>query len=231
MTFPRLISWETIKLAIVIPWGMDMIWRRTWETYETLEKPKEFKLIFGTGRTPARRHEIGCEEALRWGASHILILGGDEVFPETDMIRRMVKWMEVNNLEEWMSRKKVINCLVPIRGHCPGQGTRPFQPIGMMIDDATQEQVPITRDGQPIVKAEVIGTGVMLFEADILYGMPKPWFGDSHTEGTNSVNLMQDVAFVQKLNNIGCQSWCDTQIIVKHLAVLEADDTFQQRFV
>jgi hypothetical protein len=214
----------------MIPWGLDMIWRRTWETYETLEKPPNYKLFFGTGRTPERRHEIGCEECLKWGASHILILGGDQVYPEKDMIRKMLKWMEFDGVDGWVSRKQVINCLVPIRGHRPGQGTRPFQPIGMMIDPNTDEQIPIRRDMGPIVKAEVIGTGVMLFEADILRGMKQPWFGDQFIAGTNSVRKMQDVAFVEKLNDIGCQVWCDTQIIVKHLGVLEIDDSFQWRF-
>lgn len=230
LTLPTEVSWETIKLAIVIPWGTDMIWRRTWETYETLEKPAHYKLFFGTGRTPARRHEIGCEQAINWGASHILILGGDQVYPEADMIRRMVKWIEVKDVSDWPRRKQVVNCLVPIRGHKPGQGTRPFQPIGMRLDDDTNELIPITRDDGPIVKAEIIGTGVMLFEADVLLGMQKPWFNDQCMPGTNDVKVMQDVAFVQKLNNMGAQVWCDTQIIVKHLGVLEIDDTYQWRF-
>lgn len=224
------VNWETIKLAIMIPWGTDMIWRRTWETYEELEKPPRHRLFFGTGRTPARRHEIGCELAMDWGASHILILGGDQVYPEKDMIRRMLKWMEVETLDDWIQRKRVVNCLVPIRGHRPGQGTKPFQPIGMRIDTETQELVPVTRDDPPIVPVEVIGTGVMLFEADILNGMSKPWFADQHMPGTNEVKTMQDVAFVRKLNDSGNQVWCDTQIVVKHLVVLEADDSFQWRF-
>lgn len=226
----NIVTWDTIKLAVVIPWGLDMIWRRTWETYDELEKPHECKLIFGTGRTPDRRHEIGCEEALRWGASHILILGGDQVYPEKDMIKKLVKRMEVTDLAQWMKRKQVVNCLVPIRGHRPGQATRPFQPIGIRIDVETQEQVPITRDDPPMVRAEIIGTGVMLLEADILRGMEKPWFGDHYVPGTNDVRMMQDVVFVQKLNNMGCQVWCDTQIIVKHLGVLEIDDSFMWRF-
>jgi len=142
----------------------------------------------------------------------------------------MVKWMEVDDIDQWMGRKQVVNCLVPIRGHRPGQGTRPFQPIGMMVDSYSNEQVPITRESGEIVKAEVIGTGVMLFEADILKGMKQPWFGDEFHKGTNSVNKMQDVAFVEKLNNNGSQVWCDTQIIVKHLGVLEIDDSYQWRF-
>jgi len=230
MSVPKTVSWENIKLAIMIPWGLDMIWRRTWETYETLEKPLNSKLIFGTGRTPARRHEIGCEEAVMWGASHILILGGDQVYPETDMIRRMVKWLEVENVDGWMNRKKVVNCLVPIRGHRPGQGTRPFQPIGMKTDFETQEQVPITREDPPIVRAEIIGTGVMLFEAAILRDMKRPWFADHYKPNSSSVKKMQDVAFIERLNNMGFQVWCDTQIIVKHLGVLEIDDTFSWRF-
>jgi len=228
--FPRSITWDSIKLAIMIPWGLDMIWRRTWETYETLEKPPSYRLIFGTGRTPARRHEIGCEEALRWGASHILILGGDQVYPEADMIKRMFKWMEVKTLEDWVNRKKVINCLVPIRGHRPGQGTRPFQPIGMKIDTETQELIKITREDRPLEKAEIIGTGVMLLEADILRGMKKPWFKDEYVEGSNDTRTMQDVGFVKRLNDTGNQVWVDTQIIVKHLGVLEIDDSFQVRF-
>ena len=166
-----------------------MIWRRTWETYETLEKPPTHKLFFGGGRTPARRHEIGCEAAQEWGATHILILGGDQVYPEQDMIRRLLKWMECEDFDAWTKRKRVVNALVPIRGHRPGQGTRPFQPIGMRLDSANNELVPITRDDPPIVKAEVIGTGVMLFEADILDGMEKPWFADHYMPGTNSVCL------------------------------------------
>lgn len=227
---PRLVTWDTIKLGIMIPWGLDMIWRRTWETYEKLEKPPQYKLFFGTGRTPARRHEIGCEECLKWGASHILILGGDQTYPEQNMIRQMLKWMEVNNLDEWILRKKVINCLVPIRGHRPGQNTRPFQPIGQRLDPETAEPVQVTRDDPPLVKAYVVGTGVMLFEAEVLRDMSKPWFADHHHKETNSVDRMQDVEFVNKLNEMGCQVWLDTQIVVKHLTVLEADDTFQRRF-
>jgi hypothetical protein len=168
--------------------------------------------------------------ALDWGATHILIIGGDEVYPDADMIKRMFKWMEAKTLDQWLSRKRVINCLVPIRGHRPGQGTRPFQPIGMRLDEETNELVKITRDDPPIVRAEIIGTGVMLFESDILNYMKKPWFADEFVDGTNDVRIMQDVAFIQKLNNAGHQVWCDTQIRVKHLAVVEADDSFERRF-
>lgn len=230
MELPKPIKWETIRLGVMIPWGLPQIYRRTWETFEDLEKPPCYKLFFGTGRTPARRHEIGCEEALRWGASHILILGGDQTYPEPDTIKRMFKWLEVNTMEEWMERKKVINCLVPIRGHRPGQGTRPFQPIGMYLDPDTQELMPIRRDGPKLIKAEIIGTGVMLFESSALKGMDKPWFGDEHMPQTNEVKTMQDVAFVKKLNNMGYQSWCDTRIIVKHIGEFEIDDTWQWRF-
>jgi len=224
------LNWGSIRLGIMIPWGLDMIWRRTWETYEELEKPKNYKLFFGTGRTPARRHEIGCEEAMKWGASHILILGGDQVYPDKEMIKKLVGHLSYSDFDGWKMRKKVVNCLVPIRGHRPGQNTRPFQPIGMTMDPNTDEQIPITRDMGPMVKAEIIGTGVMLFEADVLNGMERPWFGDKHMKGTNSVQVMQDVNFVQRLNNSGSQVWCDTQIIVKHLGVLEIDDTYQWRF-
>ena len=227
---PHEIKWENIKLGVVIPWGTDMIWRRTWETYELLEKPPCYQLFFGTGRTPARRHEIGCELAINWGATHILILGGDQVYPEQDMIRRLVSWIEVKDINEWFHRKEVVNTLVPIRGHKPGQGTRPFQPIGQMLDENTGELIPITRDSGPIVRCEIIGTGVMLFDADILRCMERPWFEDKYMPGTNSVKVMQDVNFVKRLNSLGHQVWCDTQIVVKHLGVFEIDDTFQYRF-
>jgi hypothetical protein len=224
-------NWDLMKLAIMIPWGTDMIWRRTWETYETLEKPPHYKLFFGTGRTPGRRHEIGCEAAMNWGCTHILILGGDQVYPDEQMIVKLFDWMgHDGTIEGWGKRKQVVNCLVPIRGHRPGQGTRPFQPIGMMRDFDLDEDIQITRDMGPIVKAEIIGTGVMLFEAGILDGMEKPWFGDNFLPGSNDVKVMQDVAFVKKLNQSGSQVWCDTQIIVKHLGVLEIDDSFQWRF-
>lgn len=226
----RSLTWETIKLAVMIPWGLDMIWRRTWETYDQLEKPPQCKLFFGTGRTPARRHEIGCELTLEWGASHILILGGDQVYPEADMIRRLVKWLEYSDLDGWLKRKKVVNALVPIRGHQPGQGTRPFQTIGMRLHPDCNEMVPITRDDAPIVKCELIGTGVMLFEADVLNSLKKPWFDDKNQKGTNDTKVMQDVAFMQRLNESGAQVWVDTQIIVKHLCVLESDDSFVWRF-
>jgi len=214
----------------MIPWGLDIIWRLTWETYEELEKPLNSKLFFGTGRTPARRHEIGCEKCLDWGASHVLILGGDQTYPDSKMICKMLKWMEVKNIADWVKRKKVINCLVPMRGHKPNQNTRPFQPIGQRLNTDTNEPVQITRDDPPLVKGHVIGTGVMLFESDVLYDMPKPWFFDEHHADTNSVKSMQDVNFIQKLNKMGAQVWVDTQIVVKHLVVLEADDTFQRRF-
>jgi hypothetical protein len=60
--------------------------------------------------------------------------------------------------------------------------------------------------------------------------MERPWFNDVPAPKSNETNVMQDVNFIMKLNDLGHQVWCDTRIIVKHLGVLEIDDSFQWRF-
>jgi hypothetical protein len=109
------------KLAIGYPWVSPFMWSYFAENAMNLQRPPNSRWFRGKGWCPARRHIDICEQAVEWGASHILILGADQVHPE-DMIPRLIKRVEVDKCE-------VIAALVPTRGHVPWIKMKPFQPM------------------------------------------------------------------------------------------------------
>jgi len=88
----------------------------------------------GRGWSPACRHNHACEQAVAWGADHIVIIGADQVY-EPDMLERLVARREAGH--------EVVAALVPTRGYIDDMKMRPFQPMAWRIKSSA---VPIEWD-------------------------------------------------------------------------------------
>jgi len=223
------------KLAIGYPWVSQFIWTFFAENAMNLQRPANSRWFRGRGWCPARRHINICEQAVEWGASHILILGADQVHPE-DMIPRLIKRVEEDDCE-------IITALVPARGNVVSMEMKPFQPMAWRWKsnakprqyrsyDLDRDMLDVIdpKDGE-LQKLDFIGSGVLMFPVDDLLMMKKPWFYEEFDPERYMRKASMDTRFVGKLKMVsGGQVWVDTTIQVGHINPFIIDRTYQDRF-
>ena len=230
------------KLAVGYPWASPFMWTPFVDSTINMRHPEgcEVKYFRGTGWCPARRHIDLCEQAISWGADLICIIGADQVHPP-DMLCRLV--------DRFSQGYEVVSALVPVRGYVAWQDMKPFQPMawrfktneelgstehrkyrGMELD-ADMIHV-ISRSDGDIVRANFIGSGVLLFHESHLRGMKKPWFFETLRDEKDYTRIANmDCTFVWRLQEeAGAKVWVDTTIMVKHIHEFEIDDTYSDRF-
>lgn len=203
-----------------------------------LEHPEcmETRFFRGMGWSPARRHVHCCEQALEWGADLILIVGSDQLY-DRDLLKRLV-----GRIAEGY---EVVSAAVPSRGYISWQPMRPYQPAvyrfkrssdvvharpyrGMQLDG---DMIEILEPKEPMERINFIGSGVLMFHRDHLLALRKPWFFESVDPETQNRFANMDSTFVWRLQTEAHATvWCDTTIKVRHLHLMEVDETFQERF-
>ena len=227
-----------MKLALVTPWASPFIWTKFCKNLAGLlthfHRPGwEVEVFFGRGCDPAARHVSCCNQALEWGADLICIIGADQVHPLNMLDTLLDDYEDTGG--------QVIGALVPFRGYVPGQGMKPFQPMGWRMrtkgtdiavgklgESAAWE--PIDPAAGELQRADIIGSGVLLFHVDFLKSLKKPWFYYGVNEDMQRIADM-DTRFVWRLRSEAqAEVWVDTTIKIKHLHAFEIDDTFQDRF-
>ena len=183
----------------------------------------------GRGWSPACRHNHACEQAVAWGADHIVIIGADQVY-EPDMLERLVARREAGH--------EVVAALVPTRGYIDDMKMRPFQPMAWRIKssavpiewDRAQLEVIDPAAGE-VQRIDFIGSGVIMFDADHLLALRRPWFFETINQKTQQRTACMDTKFCYRLRaEAYAQVWVDTTIRVRHLHAFQIDDTFADRF-
>lgn len=225
------------KLAAGYAWVSPFMWTFTAENLVNLDKPVPTRFFRGRGWCPARRHIDICEQAIEFGATHILILGSDQTYPE-DLIPRLISRVEDDGCE-------VISAMVPARGRVPGMRMRPFQPMAWRfktsgspvvepyrnyVDDADMMEVIDPANG-PLQRVDFIGSGCLMFSVDHLLALRQPWFYETYDPLTYSRLASMDTTFVWRLHaEAGADVWVDTTIKIGHINPFITDDTYQYRF-
>jgi len=223
------------KLAIGYPWVSQFMWTFFGENAMNLQRPENSRWFRGRGWCPARRHIDICEQAIKWGASHILIVGSDQVHPE-DMIPRLIKRVEEDDCD-------VVTALVPSRGNVPAMHMKPFQPMAWRWKSNTKSREyrgydldsdmfeVIDPKAGDLQKIDFIGSGVLLFPIDGLLALQKPWFYETFEPEDMKRQASMDTTFVWRLQSrAGLQVWCDTTINVGHIYPFIIDRSYQDRF-
>lgn len=226
------------KLAIGYPWSSPFIWTKFHENVMNLERPEGLPIRWfrGNGWCPARRHIHICEQAIKWDASHILILGSDQIYPE-NLLPRLIKRHEIDGCE-------VITAMVPTRGLVPWVPMRPFQPVAYRFKNGMdagryagweecQDMVEIidSNSANELERVDFIGSGCIMFPVDDLLTIPKPWFGETFIQEDMRRRASMDTRFMWELKkHAGAQAWVDTTIKIGHINDMIIDDSYQHRF-
>ena len=230
-----------MKLAVGYPWTSPFMFTQFVDSTLNMKHPEGYEVEYfrGVGWCPAKRHINLCEKALEWGADLICIIGADQVHPP-DMLCKLAK--------RWDEGCEVTAALVPVRGYVNWQEMKPFQPMAWrfktsdemgttryrdynsMGTDADMIHVVERSDGD-LVKANFIGSGVIMFHRDHLLALKKPWFSETVDPETLERVANMDCIFAWRLQEEAYATlWIDTTIQVTHLHTFEIDDTYSERF-
>lgn len=226
-----------LKLAVVYPWGIDQGWTKSFHSMLRLRHPPDCEIEWGRGSgwCSAARHNHCFRQALNWGADLILVIGADQVYHDRDMLCKFV--------EHFRNGHECLTALVPMRGYMASQGTKPFHLVGWRVKrDAdgntkmhegmnAEDAELVTREDGPLVRVQAVGTGVLMFPADVLRSMSTPWCVEIPTQPDFDRGSTADVGFVEKLQTEArLEIMCDTTVKVTHLHTFEIDDSFSERF-
>jgi len=220
------------KLAVCWIWTSPMVWADFAESALRLRHPAGYDVNFfrGKGWSPACRHNHACEQAVAWGADHILILGADQLY-EPDLLERLVARREQGC--------EVVSALVPMRGYVPDVGMKPFQRMAWRLKGNGLNPIPWDRANLEIVdpnagelqRIDFIGSGCLMFDRDHLLALARPWFFEKVDQVTQQRTACMDSTFVYRLRaEAYAQVWLDTTIAIRHLHAFPIDETFSDRF-
>ncbi len=207
------------KLAVGFPWDSPFVFTSFVDGVLNIESPADTQVRWfrGKGWCSSRRHIHICEQAIDWGADLICILGPDQSFPD-DLLTRLV-----DHIDDGCD---AISALVPFRGKPEGCG--PFQRLAWRKQG--DEFVAIDPEVASLQAIDVIGSGCLMFQADHLEKIPKPWFTEQIDGVTFKRTANQDSRFVWGLRESGVKVFVDTTIQIKHSHVFEIDNNYAERF-
>lgn len=140
------------------------------------------------------------ETALQAGASHLMFIDTDMIFPPSGIVRL------------YDHDKDIVGANYNMRGN-PSTGELKDCTVKMADKDGNLLQgVDLPTQ---LFKAHAVATGFMLIKTSVFTKMPKPWFyfvddgnGDLHTE---------DVQFCLDAHRYGFDTWCSPTIQMGHI--------------
>lgn len=221
------------KIGVCWIWTSPFVWTRSVASMLKLRHPAGYEVDFfqGRGWSPACRHNHACEQAMAWGADHLVILGADQVY-EPDLLERLIARREAGH--------EVVAALVPTRGYLAEMQMKPFQKMAWRIrgngtspvawDRGTLEVIdPAAGDMQRI---DFIGSGCIMFDRTHLLAMARPWFFETINAATQQRTACMDTKFCYRLRaEAYAQVWVDTTIRIVHLHDMPIDESFSDRFL
>lgn len=213
-----------MKLAVGYPWDSAFIFTCFVEAALNMKAPPdcEVKWFRGEGWASSRRHIDILEKSLSWGADMICFVGPDQIHPK-DLLPKLMG--RINEGYE------VISAMVPMRGHVKDQGSKPFQAMAWRLSEENKKYIPICPEDGDVQPIDVIGSGVLMFPADLIRKMKKPWLLDDIDKESWKRKGPCDSLFVRRLKTeCGAQVYVDTTIEIKHANVFEIDKTYSDRF-
>jgi hypothetical protein len=221
------------KIAVCTAWGSPFCWTKPTYNMANLLRPEGVEVLFlpGFGWCPARRHMQGVEKALKWGATHICFLGPDQIHP-LDILLKFTK----HTMDGW----PVVCARVPSRGKPDSMlVTKPYQEIAykwkkdVKFKEFSNSALELVKeeDGS-LQEIAVIGTGAIMFNADLLQSLRKPWFKEFFSDKESyDRHLMMDTMFVYRLGTEGnARILCDLTIKILHVDVFPIDPSYADRF-
>ena len=167
-----------------------------YDSYNMLDKPEGSILIASHGQSPAQNRNIIIREALRHECTHILFLDDDMVLPP-HLLTGLLKH-EVD----------VVTGLYLSRNY-------PHFPVTFdkAYESGKCKWAFLTADKEGLKRIVNCGFGCVLINTNVFRVMEDPWvtLGEIEKDG-----WCDDVAFFNKVRNLGIPIYCDYDMLVGH---------------
>lgn len=139
---------------------------------------------------------MAAKEALDVGASHLLFIDSDMVFPDEGILTLASR------------DKLIIGANYNLR-RLPLMST-----VKMLDEKGNLVSVPGDQIPKYPFKCYAVATGFMLIRTEIFLNLPKPWF---FYESREDDTVGEDINFCKKAREAGIDIWCDPTLEVKHI--------------
>ena len=232
-TNTKAIFYRPTKIGVCTAWGSPFTWTDPAYNLMNWQRPEgvEVKFFPGRGRDPGARHSWGVESALRWGASHIMFFGADQIADE-DILIKMVKHLE----DGW----PMVTGITPARGFIDLEGNGKAVPFPMAAwkwkeGEARRMSIkalePVKREDGDVQECAIVGSGAVIFAATVIRALQRPWFKELPADDDGFRPPMMDTTWCYRMvTEGGAKMVCDWSIRITHLDVFPIDNTFQRRF-
>jgi hypothetical protein len=201
------------KIAIGFPLVDNTVPVSFFTSFSCMEKPGEYVMLIPqfahgpfSGNIADARNSL-VEQAQMEGASHLLMLDTDQVYPPETLTKLMSHKVDICGVRvhrRWM----------------------PFDPIFMRGDVGEYESVPEEEmySGK-LIDIDATGTGCLLFDMKVFDKVRFPWFKLGIKNGKP---VGEDIYFCSKARKSGIRICIDTSIEVGHLTMIEVNRWLHQ---
>lgn len=189
---------SNFKLAIGVPCSFPFIPASFFYSFTLMEKPDFIFIHTDNGPIDTLRNDI-VEKALLDGATHLIMMDVDQVYP-VDVITRLIK-----------HKLPVVGCRVHRR-------YPPFDPIMLELTDTGYHSVGGWEKGD-LVEVDATGTGCVMFDTSVFKRIEYPWFRFQKDPDTG-LTIGEDIGFCQDLKKAGYKIFVDTGIECGHLTTM-----------
>ena len=201
------------KIAIGFPLVDSTVPVSFFTSFVCMEKPREFVVLMPrfahgpfSGNIADARNSL-VEQAQMEGASHLMMLDTDQVYPPETLTKLMSNKVDVCGVRvhrRWM----------------------PFDPIFLRGDIGKYESVPDEEmySGN-LIDIDATGSGCLLFDMSVFDKVRYPWFKLDIQDGEL---VGEDFYFCSKARKAGIRICVDTAIEVGHLTMIEVNRWLHQ---
>ena len=211
------------KLAVCYPGDVPTVYMPAFASIVNIRHPPgcQVQWFKGLGWCQARRRTVACEAAIEWGAELICQLDIDQVY-EPDVLCRLV--------DRFDQGYRIIAAAVPMRGYLPFSKLPPYGRCAWRSTEGGKDFEPLDLTSGEVQEAEFPTSACVLFAAEDLLKLKKPWYFFEYDTRTYEMVKGEDGIFFMRMAKLGVKSYVDPTITVKHCGTFAIDETFSDRF-
>lgn len=203
--FRRKIERTGSRLAICLPVSDEKIHTLFFSSFMGLDIPCESQLFlprhgFQPGDIAHVRNDL-VEQALEWGASHVIFMDTDQVYHSTDMLPLMLQHNK------------------PFVGAKVHRRWPPFDPILQKNGSHVSDSI-IAQGG--LIDVDRTGAGCIMIKREVLRAMKRPWFKTLRDEN-DMVLAGEDMFFCDQVRELGYEIVVDCDINIGHLSMVQVN--------
>ncbi len=198
---------ERLKVMLCIPLHTNYSGHKSfWISLLMMAKPGRWEVIECTRAMVADARNLMVQKALELGCTHVLFTDDDHILPPDAGLRLLEHDVDIVGALAFQRKKPYSPCIYnAVKDELTGD-------IGL---------TPVELIKQGLQEVTAIGFSFVLIKVQVLQKLEFPWFvyGDKSLGiHTKLGGIGEDLSFCIRAGNVGYKVFCDTDLIVPHIA-------------